>query len=250
MSIRGYGGNNSVIWDSVAACFSQKGIRNSEYLPGKENYDIIWPFLFRVIKKQFGKRQNLSGKICDFGCGTGIFAEKMHQAGFDVFACDISKEMIALACSSTRGGVLYEVGSLGFMQKYFPYEMVTSIMVFQFIPNLEIVIETITRCLGENGLLFFAVHTTEYVDECMRYGIKFRIKEDRKLPVEGEILIGKKWIKTYIRSAEWYDDFLGSRGFTRLGYSLEGIKAPSCMLDDVTEWKSAKYYIAWYKKGS
>ncbi len=248
MSIKAYSENDSAIWDSVAACFTQKGMQSLEYSPGKDNYDIIWPFLFRIIQSQLDRVQNISKKICDFGCGTGIFAEKMHQKGFDVFACDISREMVALACSSTQGGVLYEVGSLGFMQKYFPYEMVTAIMVFQFIPNLEPVIETIAKCLVENGLLFFAVHTTEYVDECMRYGIKFLRKENHELPVEGEILIGNKWIKTYIRSAKWYDDVLCSRGFTRLGYSLEGIKAPSCILDADVQWKSAKYYIAWYKK--
>lgn len=250
MSIRAYRENDSVIWDSVADCFTQKGMQSLGYWPCKDNYDIVWPFLFKVIKKQLGREQNLLKKVCDFGCGTGIFAEKMHQAGFDVFACDISKEMIALACSSTRGGVLYEVGSLGFMQKYFPYEMVTSIMVFQFIPDLELVIEIIAKCLTKNGLLFFAVHNTEYINECIRYGIKFRIKEDHELPVEGEILIGSKWIKTYIRSAKWYDDVLGLRGFTRLGYLLEGIKAPSCMLDCDADWESAKYYIAWYKRGS
>lgn len=250
MSIRVYRENDSAIWDSVAACFAQKDIPSLGYLPGKDNYDIIWPFLFQVIKNQLGRGQTLSEKICDFGCGTGIFAEKMHQVGFDVFACDISKEMIALARSSTRGGVLYEVGSLGFLQKHFPYEMVTSIMVFQFIPNLELVIEIIAKCLIENGLLFFAVHNTEYVNECIRHGIKFCINEDYELPVEGEILIGGKWIKTYIRSAKWYDDVLGSRGFTRLGYSLEGIRAPFHMLYGDADWESAKYYIAWYKKGS
>lgn len=250
MSIKVYRENDSVIWDSVAACFTQKGIPSLGYLPGKDNYDIIWPFLSKVIKNRLGRKQNLLGKICDFGCGTGIFAEKMHQIGFDVFACDISKEMIDLACSSSQGGVLYEVGSLGFMQKYFPYEMVTSIMVFQFIPNLELVIEIIAKCLVENGLLFFAVHNAEYVNECIRHGIKFRINKENELPAEGEILIGDKWIKTYIRSAKWYDDVLGSSGFIRLGYSLEGIKAPSRMLDSDADWESAKYYIAWYKKGS
>jgi len=250
MSIKRYGEHHSEIWDSVAACFTQKGTQSSEYLPGKDNYDIVWPFLFQVLQSQWGRGQNNLKKICDFGCGTGIFAEKMHQIGFDVFACDISTEMITLAYSSTQGGVTYEVGSLEFMQKYSPYVMVTSIMAFQFIMDFESVIEVINKCLAENGLLFFAIHTTEYVDECMRYGIKFRIKENFELPVEGEILIGNKWIKTYIRSAKWYDDILCSKGFTRLGYSLEGISAPFHIFDVNINWKSAKYYIAWYRKGN
>ena len=250
MPIKECEGNHSVIWDSVAACFTQKGTQIPNYLPGKENYDIVWPFLFQVLQSQLSKEQSVSKKICDFGCGTGIFAEKMHQIGFDVFACDISTEMISLACSSTQGGVTYEVGSLEFMQKYSTYAMVTSIMVFQFIMNFESAIKVIDKCLVEKGILFFAIHTTEYVNECLKHGIKFRAKKNLELPTEGEILIGNKWIKTYIRSAEWYDDILCSRGFTRLGYSLEGISAPFHSTDSTINWKSAKYYIAWYRKGS
>ena len=79
MPIKECEGNHSVIWDSVAACFTQKGTQIPNYLPGKENYDIVWPFLFQVLQSQLSKEQNVSKKICDFGCGTGIFAEKMHQ---------------------------------------------------------------------------------------------------------------------------------------------------------------------------
>lgn len=249
MSIKEHGGSNPSAWDSVAGYFSQGASRSlGYYMPGKENFETVWPFLLQVMKDRFGMPRNSPAKVCDFGCGTGILAEEMHQAGFRVFACDISKEMIVQARSLARGGVFYEVGSLGFMKKYSPYEMVTSIMVFQFIPDLEPVIGTIAECLNENGVLLFAVHAAEYADECMRHGIKFCKKDIQGLSTEWEILIGDKWIRTYIRDVEWYDNVLCSKGFIRMGYTFEGTKAPSCITDDTVAWQSAKYYIAWYIK--
>ena len=250
MSIKGLKESDSSFWDSVAIYFTQNSMRHLEYMPGKDNYDVVWPFLFEVICNYLSNMKNIHRKICDFGCGTGLFSEKMNQIGFNVFACDTSKKMIDLACSSTLGGVHYRVGSLDFMQKYSPYDMITSIMVFQFIEHLEPVIEAISKCLEKNGILFFAVHNNEYVDECVKHNKKFRLKANDELPIEGEILIGDKWIKTYVRNSKWYDEILCSKGFIRLGYSFEGIRAPSCLIKSNMKWKSEKYYIAWYMKNS
>lgn len=123
-------------------------------------------------------------------------------------------------------------------------------MVFQFIYNIEVLINTLTHCLDKDGLLFFAVHNIEYIHECAKHGMKFRGVDYKSDPTIGEILIDTAWIETNIRSPQWYDEVLASMGLYRIGYDFNGKTPP---LKDVSEefcseWHSSKYYIAWYKK--
>lgn len=242
--------SNSVIWDSVASCFKEVDSSILKYTPGKDNYETVWPILCQIISQQLPQEKN-QGKYraCDFGCGTGILAKKMDEMNFKTFACDISKGMILQAHMENQSNVIFDVGSIDFVQKYSPYKLITAIMVFQFIADLNPIIEVLSRCLDKNGLLFFATHHIEYVKECTACGTKFRNIEGNTFPTQGDILIGTKWVKTYIRSAEWYDNILSSNGLHRIKYSLKGKVIPTDISQEkIDAWSSLKYYIACYKK--
>ena len=52
-----------------------------------------------------------SGTVVDLGCGSGIFARALTDAGYDVFGVDISEEMVALARAAAPDADL-RVGSV------------------------------------------------------------------------------------------------------------------------------------------
>jgi SAM-dependent methyltransferase len=51
-----------------------------------------------VLREALRKRGLDSGLIVDLGCGSGILAAELSQAGYDLLGFDLSQSMIALAC--------------------------------------------------------------------------------------------------------------------------------------------------------
>jgi SAM-dependent methyltransferase len=49
------------------------------------------------VLEMLQKRRVSSGRVVDLGCGSGILAEKLSQAGYDVLGFDISRAMIAMS---------------------------------------------------------------------------------------------------------------------------------------------------------
>lgn len=237
----------SVIWDSVATYFQQE--EHTDIAIDKENYKYIWPILEDVIKKLIHKDEKRHYCAFDFGCGTGIFAEKLSCLQFDTYACDISREMIAQASLFRDCEAIYEVGGIEVLEKYAPYNLILSTMVLQFIDDIQAIIKKLVECLDENGILFIAIHNSEYVSECMDYNVKFRNVKNNNWLDNVEILIGSSWIKTYIRNTEWYDEMFSKEGLEKIGCSLSSPKPPiELSMENIQNWKSSKYYIAWYKK--
>lgn len=242
--------SKSTIWDNVALSFGRHTSSSSVYAPGRDNFDMVWPVLFQIICEHLGYPKTSGYRACDFGCGTGILAEQLSRVNFQTYACDISEKMITQANMSTQGNVVYDVGSQDFVRRYSPFKLITSIMVFQFVRDMEALANTLSQCLDEDGILFFAVHNIEYVNECIKHRIKFREVDKRTNSTVGEILINSTWIETYVRSPEWYDKILLSMGLCRIGSTFKGQSPPLEYLSEEIhpKWHSSKYYIAWYKK--
>lgn len=241
--------SNVNIWDNVASCFKCISLDKLNYSPGIDNYETVWPILYQVICNQFKWSEGVRYRACDFGCGTGKFSEQLCRMEFNTFACDTSSKMIEQARLLTQNDIVYGIGGVDFIKKYAPFKLIIAIMVFQFIEDFNLVCDTLSECIVEDGLLFFAIHDIQYINECIEYGVKFRGIKNAKLPTTAEILIDTSWIKTYVRSPKWYDDILISKKLVRIGYSLRGTTPPFGISEkDCSKWHSSKYYIAWYKK--
>lgn len=240
---------NSKLWDKLVYGFTQTGITKDVWSPGGDNFENVWPVLNHVIKQQASIKNNTKYRACDFGCGTGNFAQQLQNSNFSTFACDISPKMIDYARTATSDEIVYEVGNVDSVQKKLPFDLITAIMVFQFVDDVENTIRILAESLNEDGILFFAIHHIDYAYECFQYNVKFRDLIKTKETLCGQILIGDSWIDTYIRSPDWYDNFLSKCGLDRVNYKLREKHAPSQMgIDENVEWHSSKYYIAWYKK--
>lgn len=243
--------SSSILWDNIAGYFHRTVSNDEYYMPGKDNYEAVYPILNDVINGQLNQRKRSDYRVCDFGCGTGILAEQLHQMQFQTFACDYSHKMIAQAWSSTKGGVIYDVGSLDFVQKHAPFDLITSVMVFQFISDFDMVADVLRKCLVKNGILFFAIHNIDYVYECARHKVKFYNLNEilNTQPVgTGEIQIEMQRIPTYIRSPQWYDKILSFSGLKRIASTYEKNTPPIGMPEQFCgQWHWPKYYVAWYR---
>ncbi len=244
-NICSYDKRDILVWDSLVPYFTN----DFKLMLNRDNYNSVWPVLKEVIDNNFNYINRIDYKVCDFGCGTGDFAEQLSKEKFLVYACDISSKMIEKALALTKGNVIYGNGSIEFLNQNAPFVMITSIMVFQFINNFESYVKKIVDCIKDNGLIFFAVHNVDYVHKCINVGIKFRNIEHYGCSERGEIKIGNQWIKTFIRSPQWYEEVLSPLGLKKMGDIYANKKAPLDLNGyNNKEWCYPKYYIAWYKK--
>jgi SAM-dependent methyltransferase len=63
------------------------------------------------LKNELERRGVRSGRIVDLGCGSGILAESLSRAGFDVLGIDLSPAMLRIARTRAPGAV-FRRGSL------------------------------------------------------------------------------------------------------------------------------------------
>ncbi len=69
---------------------------------GKAQRDIVWRFLETALTG------DLSQKVLEINCGTGVDAKHLAEKGHSVTATDISVQMIEKASRNSRGKVSYE----------------------------------------------------------------------------------------------------------------------------------------------
>lgn len=234
------------VWDSVAHLFELNNQSKITYAPGKDNYEAIWPVLTRHIFKRSSQMQDC--RVCDFGCGTGLFSESISKMGYKTYAYDISPKMIQQACRNSDGNVEYVVGGIEEIRANSPFNVLIAIMVFQFIDYPKYFVERIRESLSDGGIFFFSVHNIEYAYECLEHKVKFRnLYKYNRSTYCAEILIGDCWIDTFLRTPDYYDGILSAVGFTKIGESLDSFGAPLDVLNHEVGWNSAKYITSWYK---
>lgn len=127
-----------------------------------DNICIAWPSIINGIEEVFARPSRL--KALDFGCGGGLFCRKLHEMGFVVTGYDESEELIKKADVNTPKEVTVTNSSILAAQNG-KYDLITSLMVFQFIDNIDSTIEKITSLLKANALLIYAVFNPKFIEE-------------------------------------------------------------------------------------
>ena len=218
--------NLTTVWNEIASRFMESA--------GDTNLIGVWDAL-SAINLPMTKKVGEMPKALDFGCGAGILAERLSIAGFDVYACDKSAEMICGARKKfPNSNVRYDIGGIDLLSQLPPCRLITATMVFHTTndDDLERIICGLRDKLDDGGLLFFTVHQTGYALECNRAGEKLSGLFDVSFPATGEIKIGKQFIPCYVRNPECYTKIFAKAGMTRVGHHLE----------------NHKFYMAWFKK--
>ena len=94
------------------------------------------------------------GKILDLGCGTGVLANALAEAGFTVQGCDISEGMIAQAKRVEKEGLTFQHLAPEWTRLPWPdgtFDGVVASSVLEYVPDLGLVFDEVARVLVAGG---------------------------------------------------------------------------------------------------
>ena len=193
-------------WNQLADTFGCAWDENIIPECAADNICIAWPSILKCIEKEIPESDGL--KALDFGCGGGLFCRKLSQQGFKVTGYDQSTELVVSAKRNTPNEVII-TSSTSVMVQNGAYDLISSIMVLQFIKDIEPVIDSILSVLNPNGLVLFAVFNPKFVDDNSN-GSVFSDFEDYRAGYM-ELKEGVK-IPVYNRNELEYREIFESRG--------------------------------------
>ena len=194
-------------WDKLSTYFNTHGDNSDIKSGAADNILIAWPSLLKGI--ECIQHNGATLHALDYGCGGG---------GYSVIGCDASSAMISMAQKNWSHIKFYQCdfwkidklpGS--------PFDLITSIMVIQFIDNMHQFFANINRVLNPGGLLAFAVFNPDYVAKNHGRGKSFEGFETPDRPTYGFLCLTKGTrIPVFIRTIEEYDQQIISLGYKKI----------------------------------
>ena len=149
-------------WNQLTDVFGCKWTEDAIPECAADNICIAWPSIIHCIEKVFDKPSRL--KALDFGCGGGLFCRKLHEMGFAVTGYDESEDLVEAARVNIPEGVTV-TNSATLAAQRGRYDLITSIMVLQFVEDIDPAVEKIISLLKPDGLLVHAVFNPEFIEE-------------------------------------------------------------------------------------
>ena len=214
-------------WNKMSERFNVHR-KNSINASAADNIHIAWPIFLKEL--EIFSRAN----ILDFGCGTGGFCIKLNELGFHVTGIDSSEKMIKLAEANSPKEIRFLVGGLkeliNLNQKF---DVVTSIMAFQFVDEIESYIFEFSKLLNENGKSIIATINPGFVKRASEIRYKHIDANSKTLTADmdfGEGII----FKIFARSEDEH-----KRLFEKYGFKLNSVYYPGFTKDFVEkfDWK-------------
>jgi len=185
-----------------------------------DNILIVWPPVLRFIKQNLpvaGNGRDL--QILDYGCGTGSFALELHnQFNAHVTGMDYSQGMIDTAKQYTGSNLTFELGDYRKIQSDKPFNIVTSIMALQFVPEPDIdsLFHAFSWAISDDGILVFAVFNPEWIDICLERRFLFTDLDSKKNPETCMMKLGEDKVPVCIRHPSDYGRIAESNGFVKI----------------------------------
>lgn len=201
-------------WDMLSGYFdTHKGA--AEINPGAaDNILIAWPSVLRGIQMVQLNGQDL--KALDYGCGGGSFAAELRKHGYSVVGCDSSPAMVAVAKKNLGDEIsFYECDSSQIKDiKETPFDLITGIMVFQFVEDIMTCIKDLDGALKSGGVFAFAVFNPDYVKYNHGAGKLFDGFEMPDYPARGYMCLSESTkIPVFVRTITEYDEVFNSIGY-------------------------------------
>lgn len=236
-------------WDTLGKNIFNTHNKNGEIDPRvADNILLAWPPIIKCIKQNFPSPKGVSA--LDFGCGTGGFCNKLKELGFEVTGIDSSNEMIQTARKNSPRVIRYIFGDKSALPSNKSFHIVTSIMTFQFIKDIDKTVQATSKIVYPHGLFVFAVFNPKWVKESLERNIKFADFNSNVNPKIGWKTFGDIRIPVFIRDAIEYNNLLTNNGFVKIlekrpPFTKQFLRIyPNYYPHNVSE-----YLILGYKKG-
>lgn len=195
--------DNKNPWDKLASHFAPEDPDKLEW-DAVDNILIAQPVILDFLGESFAKPYGLN--LLEFGCGGGQFADRLQKLGYSVDGIDTSPHMIAAARTQYGRNGDFRVGrAISLDDK--EYDVITSVMTLQFIPDIENTVLNLSKALKPSGLLVFAVHNPAFVSDWIKAKYRYIGFDSEEHPTKGLLQFGREVeIPIYIRSATEYSD--------------------------------------------
>ncbi len=205
-------------WDTVSSSFNTHHQDPSQISPGAaDNILIAWPALLEGVARAQPHPEGL--KALDFGCGTGGFCVELRSRGYESVGCDRSEQMLSVARENLGKRIPFYLADQSNLNEIpnKPFDLVSAIMVFQFIKDIAGTFKVISALLKPNGVLAFAVFNPEYVKSNCGIDMPFQDFANKEELTEGCFCPEPDLkIPVYIRDEKNYDSLLETIGFRRI----------------------------------
>lgn len=204
-------------WDKLSQYFDTHK-HDDEINPGAaDNILIAWPSVLRGI--EIVQKSGTSLSALDYGCGGGSFALELQKRGYAVVGSDLSSGMIEVAKKNLGDKIpFYDCDAEDVPKlKEAPFDLITGVMVFQFVEDIESCFRNLDAALKSGGVLSFAVFNPDYVERNHGDGKLFRNFKTPEQPTRGFMAPTEDtMIPVFMRIEEEYDNVLRPLGYQRI----------------------------------
>jgi 2-polyprenyl-3-methyl-5-hydroxy-6-metoxy-1,4-benzoquinol methylase len=206
---------NTNSWDNLADVFGSSDDLDDIPAEAADNILIAWPIIVDFITDYGGSPKNKNA--LDYGCGGGSFAAKLHTLGYTAKGIDTSVAMIAKARKHYSQYAAFLTGNEFKATQEGPYSLITSLMTFEFISNIEQVLPILLSALEPGGVFVFATHNPEYVYESAKSeNSPYTDFDAEQHSTQGTLSFGDTKVPLFIRDAKQYKAMLEPLGFVPL----------------------------------
>lgn len=127
-----------------------------------DNIEIAWPVIFKHVD---GLKQG--SYVIDYGCGTGALCRELYNLGYEVVGIDASESLLNRAKEQSPERITYVHGCQDVLKHYTgKIDAIISVMVLQFIEDVESLAKEMNASLKQGGIVSIAVFNPEFVLEC------------------------------------------------------------------------------------
>jgi 2-polyprenyl-3-methyl-5-hydroxy-6-metoxy-1,4-benzoquinol methylase len=198
-------------WNKLSGVFA--GDESMDHVPAEaaDNILIAWPVILDFIAENVNSKREI--RVLDYGCGGGRFAAELRKLGYQTYGVDTADELISSAHNHYGEQVVFEVGDESIVANYMPLDIITSIMTFEFIADIEKTVAVLSSTLTPGGIFIFATHNPEYVANSIRLtGSPYHAFENNNKPASGQLRFGEINIPIHLRGTKQYQNMLSTNG--------------------------------------
>jgi len=184
-----------------------------------DNIVIAWPVILDIIWEGYETLNWI--EVLDFGCWTGWFCSKLQLLWANVTWIDYSKWMIEIAkknCDEIITLLVWDASTAEELSKQNgKYDLIASIMAFQFIENIEETIKFLDQSMKHWSTIIFAVWNPEWIKEWIRNNNWSELIESNSELVTAKIPFDDATsVLSYNRYTSYYDGIFNQLGYEKI----------------------------------